>query len=1128
MRSLARKITASSLSIVALACTAHAGSNQFSIGLKFATDDGNGLIGSRPVLTLAPTDVAGLPAVAQQNWNNLTGATNSFNPAITDNNGNPLATVGVTWNAPSIWGNGANGAAFLPGTPDNVLQYTYLDNSSPGWTTITITNLPSQLTTSGYDVYVYGLGDTGGRGGAYGIVDPANTNTLLKAFVPYVEDAAPTNYIQCLNVGAGTNAQGNYVVFHGLTAANIMVESTTTINAQSGTPRAPICGIQLVSAPSPGEAGSATGLNMATNGLSGQMTISFSPGAGSSGTLVVMRKNAPVTAQPVDGVTYTANATLGLGSDLGDDEVGNRNLVVFGGSGGSATVTGLIPTVRYWATAYSFNGSGAGINYTLAAPASSNLVAQGTVTNLVLAAPTPVEIGSARHFSVFAQYDNGLSLDVASAATVTSSNTAIVSIQGPGRLAAITTGTVGLKAVFAGITNIQLVTVGNFSFTHRYSFNEAFGTLVATDSQGGASGNGNVVSTDGSSGMNGTGQLLLSGVGTGIGGILTNYVFLPPNLFTNYGAITVETWATENTSAGSLIWERIFDFGNNTTFYMFMTAEAGGGFYRTSFTTNGGGNEVRVDLPEPSPAGTGEHLFAVTVAGATKTAKLYLDGVIVAVSTNFFLTPEDVGVTAYNLIGGSQYGDPSFNGLVDEVRIYNGALDPFQIALDAVAGTDGITNEGTQGALISLTDAVSSPILQFQTAQVTVTGVFANVSSPVPLTTAQQTTYTSQNANVFTVNLLGLITANGPGVANLVVSSFGVSITNAITVTAIPPGLTHRWSFNGDFSDSVGGVNYTATPHGNAGIANNQVNLDGSGAAGGTTGTYVDLGPNLFLGYSSAALEIWYTDNDGQSTAASNRNWARIWDFGSFGGNNMWLCPFPGGQPFTMRFALDTNNVGEWRVHALRPSTNVEHQAVVVVDGSNHVAQLWVDGVLQGQARNFLTRPMEMGPTPNDWLGRSQYGDPLFVGSIDEFRIYNGIIDPLQIAIDYVKGPDTVLKESNAGALSSVQLSLNPSVTSGNQQTAQLVANYAGVSTVPVNLISSNWISSDGTIAAVDQYGNVTAAAAGTATISATYGGLTASSNVTVTAAAPTLAHRYSFTTDASDSVGGANGTVVN
>jgi hypothetical protein len=1233
MRSLARKIIASSLSIVAMACTAQAGVNQFSIGLKFGTDSTGGLIGSRTVTTLAPADVAGLPAVAQQNWNNLTGATGS-NPAIVDNNGNSLATVGLTWNAPGLWANGNNGAALLPGTPDNVLQYTYLDNSSPGWTTVAITNLPSQLTTSGYDVYIYTLGDTGGRGGAYGIVDPVNTNTILGAFKNFVEDAVPTNYVQCLNVGAGTNAQGNYVVFHGLTAANIMVQSTTTINAQSGTPRAPICGIQLVSAPSPGEAGSATGFNMATNGLTGQMAISFTPGSASSGTLVVMRKNAPVTAEPVDGVTYTADTTLGLGSDLGDDEVGNRNIVVYNGSGSSVTVSNLIPTVRYWATAYSFNTTGANPNYTLATPASSNLVAQGNVTNLVLAAPTPVVVGSARHFQVIAQYDNGQTLDVASSATVTSSNTAIVNIQSAGRLGAVavggpvgllatytnavlgniivatvtvtnstgttngqtitvngntrtwtdnvvdattqiqTTNSIGAAATnlfnhvsanpFAGLTaarsgttgitlptalngsvNVSLspgwgsvtyatnkvfmtasalVTVGNLSMTHEYSFNGGFLSLVVTDSVAGPAGYGNVITSDGTSGMNGSGQVTLSGSGNGVGSAVTNWVVLPQNLLTNYGAVTVEMWATEN---AQVTWERLFDFGNNTTFYTFMSAEAGGNIYRTAATTNGGGAETQVNFPMQSIAGSGEHQFVFTMAGASRTAYLFLDGVIVGVNTNFLRTPEDIGATAFDLLGGSQYAlDGSFNGTMNEVRIYNGALDPFQIALDSITGPDGITNSGTQGALTSLSVTAGSPVLQFQQEQVTVTGVFANVSSPVPLTTAQQTTYTSQNANVFLVSSLGVISATGPGTANLIVSSFGTSKTNAITVTPIPPGMTHRWSFNGDFTDSVGG--YTATPHGNAGSDGAQVLLDGTGAANGTTGTYVDLGANLFLGYSSAAVEIWYTDNDGQSTATGNRNWARIWDFGSFGGNNMWLCPFPGGLPFTMRFALDTNNVGEWRVNCLRPSTNVEHHAVVVVDGTNHLAQIWVDGALTGQTLNFFDRPMDMGPTPNDWIGRSQYGDPLFVGSINEFRIYNGIIDPLQIAIDYVKGPNTVLNENNKGALSSVQLSLNPAVTSGNQQTAQLLASFANVANVPVNLVSSNWTSSDMTIATVDKYGNLTAAAAGTATISATYGGITASSNVTVTAAAPLLANRYSFATDASDSVGGQNGTIIN
>ena len=1113
MKNLAHKIIASSLSLLALTCASHAGTGQFSIGLKFATDDVNGLIGTRPTTSLAPTDVAGLPAVAQPNWNNLAGAAGT-STSLVDNNGNPT-TVSLTWNATGIWGNGNNGANFLPGTPDNVLQYTYLDIGSPATDVITVTNLPPDLTTKGYDVYIYALGDTGGRGGAYGIFD-ANTSATIKPYQPFVEDANPTNYVQCLNVGSGTNAIGNYVVFHGLTNANINIQSTTTVNPQSGTPRAPICAIQIVSAPSPGEAGSATGLNMQTNGLSGQMTISWTPGTGSSGTLVLMRPNAPVTAEPIDGTNYTGNSTFGLGDNLGDDEVGNRNVAVYNGSGNSVTVSNLTPNVRYWAAAYSYN---AGPNYTLAAVASSNLVAQGVATNLIFNPPSPFIVGSAQSFSVIAQYDNGTSVDVTPSATVISSNNAIVSVQSVGRLAANSLGTVGVRAIYQGNTNIQLVTVSPLSMTHRYNFQEAAGTTNAIDSIGGA--NGEVVSSDTTSSMNGSGQLVLSGNGTGIGGAVTNYMFLPADLFTNYGAVTVEMWATENAQA---TWERLFDFGNSQNVNWFMTPEAGGGIYRTAMTVGGGGAETRVNFPTPTLAGSGEHQFVFTMSGATRTAVLYLDGQIVNINTNFLLTPADLGHTAFDLVGGSQYPDPSFNGTIDEMRIYNGVVDPFQIVLDSITGPDAITNENQVGALNSVTVNVTTPILQFNQTQVTVTGVFANVTSPVPITFAPQTTYSSQNISVFTVSSSGLITATGPGTANLVVNAFGTKITNSITVTALPPGMTHRWSFNGDFTDSIAGPSFTATASGNALISGNQLVLDGSGGNSQTAGaTFVQLPPNLLLGYSSVAIETWYTDNCGDD---NTRNWARIWDFGTpGGGNNLFVTPYVSGERDTMRTSLNINNTGEWQVHNVRPSTNVEHQLVFVEDFSNRVAYVYVDGVQVGQNKSFQRQPTDLGQTAGDWIGRSQYPDPLFVGSVDELRIYNGTLDPEQIAIDFATGPDLI--NTNPGPVLSVSVALSNNIVVGNILSAQVSAAYTGIPNVPLSSRLSTWTSSNPSVARVDQYGEVTAVSPGTATISATFRSVTGTTNITVLASSgPTLQHRYSFASDGTDSIAGSNATL--
>src|SRR5439155_732662 len=97
-------------------------------------------------------------------------------------------------------------------------------------------------------------------------------------------------------------------------------------------------------APSP-----ATGLTLATN--SGGLNISWTPGAGSSGSLVVVWKGTNVVKEmPVNGSTYTGNANYGFGSAL----PGAGYFVVYAGSGTSVAVGNLENDLTYNVAVYSY------------------------------------------------------------------------------------------------------------------------------------------------------------------------------------------------------------------------------------------------------------------------------------------------------------------------------------------------------------------------------------------------------------------------------------------------------------------------------------------------------------------------------------------------------------------------------------------------------------------------------------------------------------------------------------------------------------------------------------------------------------------------------------------------------
>ncbi len=87
------------------------------------------------------------------------------------------------------------------------------------------------------------------------------------------------------------------------------------------------------------------------------VTLNWENGNGSR-RMVVVRGTNEVNQHPVDGQTYTANATFGSGSHLG-----SGNFIVYRNTGSTVTVVGLAPGVTYHFRVYEFNGTGGGSDY---------------------------------------------------------------------------------------------------------------------------------------------------------------------------------------------------------------------------------------------------------------------------------------------------------------------------------------------------------------------------------------------------------------------------------------------------------------------------------------------------------------------------------------------------------------------------------------------------------------------------------------------------------------------------------------------------------------------------------------------------------------------------------------------
>jgi hypothetical protein len=172
---------------------------------------------------------------------------------------------------------------------------------------------------------------------------------------------------------------------------------------------------------------------------------------------------------------------------------------------------------------------------------------------------------------------------------------------------------------------------------------------------------------------------------------------------------TFETWCTWDHRL-SQTWSRVFDFGSDTTFNMFLTLRCPTQTPRFSITVNGGGGEEQLTMFMPaslqSPMGfypnTAENgmpvetHITITFDADNKILTGYLNGMPVTTVIGWPYTPSTLatapnspGSPTQNYLGKSQYADPYFSGSINEFRIYDRALSAAEVAANDAAGPDG-------------------------------------------------------------------------------------------------------------------------------------------------------------------------------------------------------------------------------------------------------------------------------------------------------------------------------------------------------------------------------------------------------------------------------------------------------
>ena len=660
---------------------------------------------------------------------------------------------------------------------------------------------------------------------------------------------------------------------------------------------------------------------------------------------------------------------------------------------------------------------------------------------------------------------------------------------------------------------------------HDYTFAGPAGSTNVTDTVGTATG-----SLIGNATLSGDGKMILDGS--------VGYANLPTNVIDGFSAITVETWVSFGTCGA---WCRLFDFGATDAGgagqeYLFFCPHSGAGPVDTRWVVSdadpGYNHEESVIVP-----GSYDNLGLMHIAAVYDPANnfmaFYTNGVLVATNTATVDIPLSSVTNVFHYIGKSLYAaDSALTANIYEFRLYDNPLSASQIKTDFTGGPPAVN----LGALQNVRAQLDANLLLGSVQQIKVFGSFAN-STNVILTANTNITYQSSSTNV-TVSANGIATAKAVGSATVTVSYLGKQTSVQVTVIQVPAVLKHRYSFSGSSTatnavDSIGTNNAALFP-GASLDGNGQMILDGNSG-------YAQLPAGTISAMTNVTFEAWVTWN-----GPAGQNWSRIFDFGSNSGGvgaqgtgqtYLFLSPHNGGNG-TVRFASTVSSCGGESPVLNGPAplpVGTESYVAVVYNPSAQIAKLFVGGQLV--ASGVATIPLKTISDVNNWLGRSQYNDPYFTGSFNEFRLWEGALTDQQIAISMGAGPNNVV--TNAGTVKSVAVgfALTNFFVDGMPVALNLAANFQNVSNVNIATFPGVVVtSSNPGVATVAANGSIELVSAGTTTITATYQGIQASQSITVVTApgdgTPNLIHRYGFSdavgsTTVKDSVGSADGTVM-
>jgi hypothetical protein len=450
-------------------------------------------------------------------------------------------------------------------------------------------------------------------------------------------------------------------------------------------------------------------------------------------------------------------------------------------------------------------------------------------------------------------------------------------------------------------------------------------------------------------------------------------VQLPP------GVAYARTFAAVVKWNGGADWQRIFDFGTDTSRYVMLTPSSGTG--RLTCHIKAGGAVQSIEAPTTLPVGVWTHV-AVTLDGSR--AVLYRDGQSVATNTGVTLSPVAV-LAQTNHLGRSKFAlDPGFSGQFASFRVWGRALSATEIAapnpliatpVDGAATWPGqeVSFSGSATDFAELPLAASRLTWRVEFVRSTGTNV---VLGPL---------YGVTNGS-FIVSTNAAFTSNGVYRIRLTATDpTGRSATRFLELASVTPTARPDWTSFYPFTSGAQDTSnrYNGSLLGGAAIQADVERGNAARLAGGSQYVSVPAGAGTLRTFSG-----WVKWNGGS-------DWQRVFDFGA--NTERWFMLTPRNGEGRMEVALSTARSSYVQV-IQTPSalpTNVWTHLAVVLDGKQGILYLNGEAVAINNGVNLL--PADVAAS-GCWLGRSHYpADAYFNGWLDSLRLNSRALPPEEL-----------------------------------------------------------------------------------------------------------------------------------